>query len=230
MPILHRMKTILDVLSSVAIVVAAGALVWSIWNRSASAARPLAPEVNVEGVTIEGTKLSNVKGQGRIAIVEFSDYQCPYCATHAQEVLPALDKEFIETGIARYIPFEYPIEGLHPNAFRAGEAAECAGSQGAYWQMHDRLFLDRSKLSSTDLSAYAAALGLDMTRFAQCLGGEMRAKILAHRDEGKRLGVTGTPVFFLGTVQADGSVKLAKRISGVNSIERFRSEIAELAH
>src|SRR6266704_659322 len=104
-----------------------------------------------------------------IAIVEFSDYQCPYCGRHANTVLPQIIKDYVSTGKVRYIVRDVPIEAIHPQAFKAAEAAHCAGDQGKFWEMHDRLFQNQQLLAVSDLAAHALALGLDGPKFQPCL-------------------------------------------------------------
>src|SRR6266566_9852737 len=104
-----------------------------------------------------------------IAIVEFSDYECKYCGQHANQVLPQIIKDYVNTGKVRYILRDLPNEAIHPQAFKAAEAAHCAGEQSKYWDMHDRLFKNQQLLAVNELPAHAAALGLDVPKFQQCL-------------------------------------------------------------
>jgi hypothetical protein len=86
-----------------------------------------------------------VKGNpnAKLTLIEFSDYQCPFCRRHAENTLPSLDKEYIATGKVRYVFHDFPLEAIHPQAFKAAEAAHCAGEQQKYWEMHGRLFANQ---------------------------------------------------------------------------------------
>jgi protein-disulfide isomerase len=138
-----------------------------------------------------------------ITLVEFSDYQCPFCLTYAQETFPSIIQRFVETGQVRYIWKDYPLVQLHPEAYVAAQAARCAGEQQAYWEMHELLFKNQEAWSGqTDLVtvfvALAAPLELDRAALQTCLeDGRYEQAVLDNLDEGQRLGVSGTPTFFV---------------------------------
>ena len=91
--------------------------------------------LSVEGAQFLGQKNATV------TVVEFSDYQCPFCARHVQQTLPLLRKEYVDTGKVKYVFRDHPLESIHPAAFKAAEAARCGGEQGKFWEMHDKLFI-----------------------------------------------------------------------------------------
>jgi protein-disulfide isomerase len=131
-----------------------------------------------------------------VTIVEFSDYQCPFCASHFQETWPRLKAEFVDTGRVRYVFKDFPLTSIHPQATKAHEAARCAGEQGAYWAMHDHLFAGQAEWARNP--NHAADLGLDATAFDACLdGGRWTESVNADLAEGVRLGIRGTPSFFI---------------------------------
>jgi protein-disulfide isomerase len=138
-----------------------------------------------------------------VTIVEFSDYQCPFCARYFQETWPRLKAEFMDTGRVRYVFKDFPLTNLHPQAPKAHEAARCAGKQGAYWEMHDHLFVGQAEWAGypdhlTVFKQYAAGLGLDTAAFDACLdSGRWAEAVNAALSEGARLGVRGTPSFFV---------------------------------
>jgi protein-disulfide isomerase len=138
-----------------------------------------------------------------VTIVEFSDYQCPYCASYVADTWPKIKSEFIDTGRVRYVFKDYPLPGLHPRAPQAHAAARCAGDQGAYWSMHHRLFEEQSKWGSgsnpgTIFEGFAADLGLETSRFQTCLeSGKWDDAVDKDVSEGASLGVRGTPTFFV---------------------------------
>lgn len=226
-----QMKSTLDVISSVALIVAATAFIWTAFFRepsSRSASRAVQVE-SIEGVGLDAARITNSLGAGSIAIVEFSDFQCPFCAKHANDVLPVLKKELIVKGDVRYIAMHFPIEELHAMALKASEAAECASKQGRFWEMHERLFADSATLSTDDFAHHAESIGLDGDAFSECLQhGQTLDKIRDDQAEGRRLGVTGTPAFFLGVFRADGGIDLLKRIRGSVPSEVFTMHVATL--
>ena len=110
------------------------------------------------------------KPDAPITIVEFSDYQCPFCRRFFENTLPALKADYIDIGTVRYVFRDFPLDRIHPQARKAAEAARCAGEQGQYWEMHDQLFQNRA-LRVLQLKGYARNLGLDLTAFEACLDG-----------------------------------------------------------
>lgn len=89
---------------------------------------------------------SKGSSKAKVALVEYTDYQCPYCARHATSVLPQIEKNFIKTGKIQYVLRDFSIASLHPHAEKAHEAAHCAGEQGKYWEMHEQLFSHQKAL------------------------------------------------------------------------------------
>jgi protein-disulfide isomerase len=138
-----------------------------------------------------------------VTIYEFSDYQCPFCLRFFEETKPLLDENYIETGQVRFVYKDFPLDSIHPQARSAARAAECAGEQGSYWPMHDRLFGARGQWAD-QLDAvvmyqrFATDLALDTNAFSQCLDSERFAdEIQSDLEEGLRAGVQGTPTFFI---------------------------------
>lgn len=139
-----------------------------------------------------------------ITIVEFSDFQCPFCRNFWQDTLPSIKKDYIDTGKARIVYRNFPLS-FHPGAKPAAEAADCAGEQGKFWGMHDKIFAEQTKLgqgtvnfTSDDLKKWATAIGLDKTKFNACLDSEKYAsEVEKDLAEGTADGVSGTPSFFV---------------------------------
>lgn len=132
----------------------------------------------------------------RVTIVEFTDYQCPFCGRHFQQTLPLLLREYSDR--VRYVIRNMPLTALHPNAQRAAEAAECANDQTRFWDYHDLLFSHQNALADSDLKNYATELGLDMAAFARCLDSGAKVSTVARDvEDGRRYGITGTPTFFV---------------------------------
>jgi predicted DsbA family dithiol-disulfide isomerase len=129
-----------------------------------------------------------------VTIVEFSDFQCPYCV----RARPTVNRVRDEYGDQVRFAFRHFPLAFHEQAPKAGEAAACAGDQDRFWEMHDRLWENPGKLQPSDLKAHAAALGLDTEAFGQCLdSGRYAALVQRDTQEGARLGVSGTPAFFV---------------------------------
>jgi len=163
----------------------------------------------------------------RVTIVEFSDYQCPFCRRHSSQVLPELVKEYVKTGKVRYVFRDFPIASLHAQAHRLHEAAHCAGDQGRYWPMHDRLFADSQRTDVKGLVAHARALGLDEGRFERCVAdGAHGAAVRQGVMDGEQARVRGTPTFFVGLTEPDGgAIRPQRLIVGAQPYAVFKQAI-----
>lgn len=180
--------------------------------------------VNIAGEPVKGSK------DARITLIEFSEYQCPFCSRHVKNTYPQLDKEYIQTGKAKYVFRDLPLESIHKNAFKAGEAAHCAAEQGKFWEMHDRLFENQQALEVSKLTGHATALGLDGKKFQACLdGGKYAAEIRKDMADADRLGVSATPTTLIAVSQPnDPNVKVVKVIRGAQSYAVFKAAFDEL--
>jgi protein-disulfide isomerase len=141
-----------------------------------------------------------------VTIIEFSDFQCPYCKNATTTVKQVLDKY---PGKVRLVFRDFPLASIHPLAPKAHEAARCAADQGKFWEYHDVLFERSPKLSPAELKQYAQELKLDSAAFAQCLdSGKHVAEVDKDTQEGAGLGLTGTPSFFINGRQLVGAQPL----------------------
>jgi protein-disulfide isomerase len=169
-----------------------------------------------------------------ITIVEFSDFQCPYCF-RANASLKAVEEKY--PGKVRLVFRNFPLTQIHPNAAKAAEAASCANDQGKFWQMHDRLFANQTKLSVPELKQHATDIGLEAAAFETCLdSGKHTADWKKTVDEGQKYGLSGTPSFFIngrlivGAQPLDGFAQiiddeLSREASGVEpAASRKKSE------
>ncbi len=191
-------------------------------------AQPTPTSPPMEGNEVDPEILANAPSEGSadapVLLVEFSDYQCPFCKRFVDETLPELRKTYIETGKVRLLFVDYPLP-IHPQAPAAAQAAHCAGDQDAYWKMHDKIFADAAKwTSSADakpiLATMAGEIGLDQDAFKSCLDADThRTEIGNGLAEGQRLTVGGTPTFFVN----------GHRVVGAQPFSAFRDVIeAEL--
>jgi protein-disulfide isomerase len=164
-----------------------------------------------------------IKGDPRakVAIIEYSDFQCPYCGRFARDTLPELEARYLRTGRALLAFRHLPIEQKHPHALNAGVSVECAGRRGKFWEMHDRLFQNQALLDPPNLRAHAQAIGLDASEFDKCLETELVDKVRLDGKAAQALSITGTPTFLIGPVEPDGRVKVLHRLSGTRPIAEF---------
>jgi protein-disulfide isomerase len=158
-------------------------------------------EVSVDDDPARGSK------DAPITIVEFSDFQCPYCL----RVEPTLKQLVDRYGDRiRWVYRDYPLN-FHPFAAKAAEAASCANDQGKFWEMHERIFTNQGKLGVEDLKGYSAALGLDKAAFDQCLdSGKYTEEWKKDLADGTKYGVSGTPAFFINGRFVNGAAPVDK--------------------
>ena len=161
-----------------------------------------------------GTRLATLPVPGRdhiqgpgdapVMLLEYGDYECPYCG-EAHPVVKEIQQRF---GNRLCFAFRnFPLANSHPHAERAAEAAEAAGAQGRFWEMHDLLYENQEALEDEDLARYAAALRLDVERFmSEVLSGAHQARVREDFRNGARNGVNGTPSFFINGARYDGVV------------------------
>ena len=189
------------------------------------AGAPSAPSQPVNMVlTLDGDPVKGDKS-APVVLVEFTDYQCPFCARHVRDTMPQIEAEYVKTGKLRYVTREFPLESIHPQAFKASEAALCAGDQGKYWEMHARLFANQRALAPGQLASHAQAVGLDEAKFTQCLeGGTKGAKVRKDLADGAKAGVTGTPAFFIGVTDG-ANVKVTRTVKGAHPFAAFKEAI-----
>jgi protein-disulfide isomerase len=160
-------------------------------------------EVPVDGAPVRGA------ADAPVTLVEFSDFHCPFC-----KQVQATLKQLLERYPAkvRLVYRDFPLDSLHPQARRAAEAARCAQDQGKFWEYHDLLFAGPTSASPEDLERFAGQVGLDTAAFESCLSrGVHRVAVQRDLDEGARLGVTGTPAFFIN----------GRPLSGAQPLEAF---------
>ena len=132
-----------------------------------------------------------------VTIIEFSDFQCPYCERFYTQTLSQIKTKYIDTGKVKFVFRDYPLP-FHSNAEKAAEAAECADEQGKFWEMHNKIFSEQPSLSLENLKKWASDIGLDMKEFNDCLdSGKMAEEVKKDLTDGSKVGVTGTPGFFV---------------------------------
>ena len=171
-----------------------------ILQRLAQPAAPAAPTSPPRAAAqVSGTDNPALgKNNAEVTLVEFSDYQCPFCRRFFENTLPTLKKDYIETGKVRYVFRDFPLDSIHPQARKASEAAHCAGEQGKYWEMHDTLFQNQQALQVDHFKTYAERLKLDVTAFRECVDkGKYASKVQKNYADGTSAGVQGTPAFYI---------------------------------
>ena len=160
-----------------------------------------------------------------VTLIEFSDFQCPFCRKFYKETLPQIKKEYILTGKAKLVYRDFPLVQIHPGATPAAEGAECAQDQGKFWEMHDAIFDEQEKQGSgtvqftvDDVKKWAANIGLDTSKFNQCLdSGKYKQEVEKDLADGSAAGVNGTPATFIN----------GRLVSGAQPFSAFKVIIDE---
>ncbi|MEM7008157.1 MAG: thioredoxin domain-containing protein [Thermodesulfobacteriota bacterium] len=249
------MKTLLLTIISVAVLLSVMLSAWALYERSnmkieiaaltkdvqdmeaeiktlksnpSQAARPSAPAeqpVVEKVVSIDDDPMKGDK-DAPITIIEFSDYECPFCKRSHDNVMTKIDEEYVKTGKVRVVFRDFPL-GFHKNAIPAALAANCGGEQGKYWEVHEFLFKNPKKLTPDDVLASADEIGLDKAKFQACVNNKDNEKeITADMEAGKEYGVRGTPSYFIGRT-TDGDEITGVFVAGAQPYSVFKKHIDE---
>lgn len=162
------------------------------------------PNVNMVEVIDDDT----IKGDpdAPVTIVEWSDYECPFCTRFYEQTLGQIEEEYIDTGKVKFVYRDFPLS-FHANAQKAAEAAECAGEQEKYFEMHDKLFEDGVAGGVASFKQYAQEISLNTADFNTCLdSGEMASEVRKDFADGQRIGISGTPGFIINGQLVSGAL------------------------
>jgi len=229
-----RIRNALEVAATVAVIVLCGILAWErLSARRALPPEPTRPLLRPESpLPLEPISLHGAARKGastaRVALIQYSDFQCPYCGVFARDTLPALEAEYVATGKVRLAFRNLPLDAIHPIAKAAAQAAQCAGLFDKFWEMHDWIFRNQPGLSEDTLRAKGQALSQDAPRFDVCLSGESMDAIQADQTQAMALGINGTPTFFLGVMTTTGDVAVKYRFTGAKTKAEFAKAIESL--
>lgn len=226
-----RWSTLKSALETLALLVVAGAVVYtSVKERSApppsersAGARPPRPATPLpsEPISLAGAQMSG-NPSAKVAMVVYSDFECPFCGRFAVDVLPTIQKQYVDTGRVLLAFRQFPL-GIHRFAQKAAEGSLCAARQGRFWPFHDDLFANPKTLDPPSLQERAERLGLNGDAFAACLSGQTARDVEADRKTAEPFGITGTPTFLAGAMVAGGRVKISERFSGALPIQQFQT-------
>jgi len=182
------------------------------------------PTIDVSGAPALGSE------DALLTLVEFSDYECPYCIRHFTQTMPELEAKYINTGKVRYVFRDLPIDQLHPAAIRAHEAGRCAAEQGKFWEMHTKLFSPAGTHTDAALERLATQVGLSIPAFKECLeSGRTIPAIREATQVAAQLGANGTPSFFVGMRDpATNQVRVVQAITGAQPFSEFEKVFAAI--
>jgi protein-disulfide isomerase len=215
-----------------------GRLVQYLQQRDAQSIAPQAPP-QAQAQQPGSNNIANVKiniagapSLGRadapVTIIEFSDFECPFCQRYSKSTLPEIKRDYVDTGKVRYVFMDFPLEQMHAKARKAGEAAHCAGEQGKFWEMHDMLFEQTANLDVRQYPEYAKTLKLDSAAFDLCLGsGKQSAKINDGLTSGRSVGISATPSFIITKTDGGNIVSGGVIVTGAQPYDRYRQAIEQ---
>jgi protein-disulfide isomerase len=184
------------------------------------------PQITKANIGIDGAFTLGSK-DAPLTMVEFTDFQCPYCKSFHVSTFSELKKNYIDTGKLRFVSRDLPLD-FHPNAMQAANAGRCAGEQGQFWAMRDRMNSNPEKLDIMSLLAFAGDLKLDVNAFRTCVeSGKYKNKIQDDIALAERIGANGTPAFVIGKTTADGVD--GEVVVGALPYAMFEQKLKELA-
>lgn len=229
-------RNVLEVSASVFTIAVSGAMLYTIslgrWSgpvglqseRSSGASSDADVVIPAEPASLDGAQIEGSR-HATVAVIEYADFQCPFCARFALETLPALEKTYIRSGKVLFAFRQFPLESIHSYSLHAAAAAECAGDQGQFWPMHGLTFADQLHLDEASLRARAAQAGINVDKFDKCLQTDAVQRVRADKASGRSLLVRGTPTFFIGAVQPDGLVRILKRMAGAVPFSQLKTAL-----
>lgn len=202
----------------VAAVMISGSLIYTRGSDNGQA--QIAPDEKVNVSADDDPVLGSDKAE--VVIIEFSDFQCPFCRSFVEDTLPQLKKNYIDTGKAKLVYRDFPLS-FHPGAEPAAQGAECAEDQGKFWEFHDIVFSEQAKQGTgtinfgvKEVKQWADKVGLNAAEFNSCLDlGKYKEEVAKDADDGNKAGVSGTPTFFIN----------GNRIIGAQPYSVFKSVI-----
>ena len=200
------------------------------WMVLRPASRPAGPKLPTSPLSLAGTQHVG-RTSATVALVLFSDFECPFCRRFAQSVLPSLMKKYVEPGKVVIGFRHFPNEAGHPLAMGASKAAYCAGKQGKFWRMHDSLFEGLGPFEA--IRSRVAELGLDEVAFDACVARDADSPIREDVRLARSLGLRGTPTSLVGSLSTVGSgkdlaVKVVTLITGSPPVETFEKVLDRL--
>lgn len=195
-------------------------------QRVETAAAPAPPSVPT--LSIFGEPFKGADG-ARVAILEYSDFDCTFCAKYVQEIYPKLQSDYVKTGKVRYYFRDWP-SSEHPRALQKAALARCAGEQGQFWEAHDFLFAEQKGFDPNDLAPMIQKLGLDGPSFMACASSGRYAELLRRSGAtAERMRLRGTPAFLVGRISEDGRLlEVEKIFFGAESFQAFKTLLDDL--
>ena len=229
-----KTKTALEIFTTAVLLGAAGVVVWAslrppaqvqvVDQRPQGPSRP-EPPVPLQPVSLDGA-IYRGSSTAHVGLLEFSDFQCPYCGKFAREILPRIVEKYVKSGQVLLAFRQLPLERTHPWALKASKLAICAEKQGRFWEIHDRFF-EKPVQAEGDFRARALAGGVDEVSLDRCLAGGLPGEMVRRDLEiAKELQLSSTPIFLVGSLNGN-QLKVRRLVMGARPFIDFDEAIRE---
>jgi protein-disulfide isomerase len=228
-----RWRAMLDTVASVAVIALCGTLVYSIIQkpvRTAPAPTPTRngprtePPLPPDPIGMAGSVRRGAP-QARVVMLEFSDFECPFCGKFARETMPSIVANYVDKGLVELAFRQLPLD-IHKSAKLAAVATNCAIDSGKFWQLHDFAFTRQKELSADLFLKEASALGIPKQQYEKCLKDTNEKSIDIDAQQAKSLNINGTPTFFVGVRKSVDTFQALQRLTGAQAADRFDVAIA----
>jgi protein-disulfide isomerase len=226
-----RIRALVDLVVTLVMGVAAAVMIWRgiatperAQARSPSA-KPAFEDVSAKQLTttLEGVPIRGAE-TAPLILIEFADFECPFCRKYHQEVFPKVDETLVATRKVRYAFRHFPLEKVHFNAIGAARAADCAAKEGKFWEMRAQLFQRQPEIGRAFWVPAARELGLRADSFEDCLRRSDDTHIRRDQEEAAHLGINATPTFLVGIAEGK-SVRVLRKIEGAHAFNVFNETV-----
>jgi protein-disulfide isomerase len=211
---------LLERVATVGVIAASAVFLWAQFRPPTTR-----PEFKIpkEPISFAGSMTAG-KSTAKVGLLVYSDFQCPYCAKFAKDSWPEILHTYVDSGKVLVAFHHLPLP-MHPLATGAAVAAECAGMQGQFWEMHDILFSDQKRFSQGDFLDDARLLKLNDQEFTRCLAGSASETVKNAASEAGKLGISSTPTFVIGTIEPNQKLKASAVLRGARPMAEFSQAI-----
>lgn len=219
-----RLTTTIDLVAGAAMLTAACVVIWPYVKPT-----PPEPTNKLIGRTVS-LRDSPHKGSmtARVGVIEYSDFECPYCGRFARDIQPDIEQAFVATDRVFWVFRHLPLVKIHKNALMAARASDCAFREGRFWELHSALFAAQDRLSGPEVQATGAALGLGQD-WEACVALDVNDRVARDLKEASTLEIDSTPLFLVGQRGPDQTLRVTSVIRGAQGLTEFSKAIEKAA-
>jgi protein-disulfide isomerase len=221
------LKVVFEIIVLSTVLVASGLIVRELWARRPLTAQPPPFNLPKEPIALKDAPYKG-SSEAKAVMIVFSDFQCPFCGSFARETLPAIERDFVDSGQLAIVFRNLPLERIHPLSFEAAAAGLCANKQGRFWKWHDVLFQTGLQSGRAAIGKSARVADLQYAQFDECLRASgSSAQVRAEVQYAESIGIRSTPAFLIGKKEG-GTMTAMSFLSGARPIEEFKSAIDQV--